>query len=72
MNTPHHDFGKALRLIQARDKVRNETLANALGVEKQQITRWRNAKSLKGGTILALCQAMGTPLQEFYSLADAV
>ena len=65
------DFGLALRLAQARENWKNETLASAVGVRRQQITRWRGSKMMQGEAIVKICRAMDISLNDFYALAQA-
>jgi transcriptional regulator with XRE-family HTH domain len=63
------NFGKALRVIQAKEGVSSVELARRLGLTKQQISHWRYREDAKLSLVAKICNCLDVELSEFMETA---
>lgn len=61
----HFDFGKALRVCQAKQGVSSVELAQRLGVTKQQLSHWRYRDDAKLSLVVKVCSGLDVEVFEF-------
>lgn len=64
------DVGKCVRMAQLKMGVRSSELADRMGVVRQQMTRWRYAKTLQVERANQIAQALGMTLTELLELGE--
>jgi len=67
--TYRFNFGKALRVIQAKEGVSSVELARRLGLTKQQISHWRYREDAKLSLVAKICNCLNVEVDEFIEIA---
>ena len=60
----HFNFGKALRVCQAKEGVSSIELAQRLGITKQQVSHWRYRDDAKLSLVVKVCVEVADFLEE--------
>lgn len=61
----HFNFGKALRVCQAKEGVSSIELAQRLGITKQQVSHWRYRDDAKLSLVVKVCNGLGVEVADF-------
>ena len=70
MSTKMSNVGECIRLAQAKTGVTSDEICKELGIQRQQLSRWRNASNNKVHTVERLAQMFTMTVDEFLMLAE--